>query len=65
MQLFMQESAPQLYFDFEIERSNFETDMKLKATLGETVTTMLKHSNGTGHISDVSATISTGSVGMY
>ncbi|XP_071122060.1 uncharacterized protein [Mytilus edulis] len=63
MQLFMQESAPQLCFDFEIERSDFETDMKLKATLGETVTTMLRHSNGTGHMSDVSATISTGSFG--
>ncbi|CAG2211626.1 unnamed protein product [Mytilus edulis] len=63
MQLFMQEPAPQLCFDFEIERSEFETDMTLKATLGETVTTMLKHSNGKGHMSDVSATISTGSFG--
>lgn len=65
MQLFMQESTPQLCFDFEMEKSEFETDTKLKSKLGETVTNMLKHSNGRGQISDVSATISSGSFGMY
>ncbi|CAC5403135.1 unnamed protein product [Mytilus coruscus] len=63
MQLCMQESTHQLCFDFEIEKSEFKTDMKLKAKLGETVATMLKHSNGKGQISDVSATISSGSFG--
>ncbi|CAC5390121.1 unnamed protein product [Mytilus coruscus] len=48
---------------FKIERSVFETDIKLKSKLGETVTTMLKHSNGKGQISDVSATISSDGFG--